>query len=37
MSHTALAKVLEMSIAGVGFAAERGESIAKEGDYSLEP
>ena len=37
ISHTALAKVLEMSVAGVGFAAERGESIAKEGDYFLEP
>ena len=30
MSHTALAKKLEMSPAGVGFAVERGESIAKE-------
>ena len=37
ISHTALAKALEMSVAGVGFAAERGESIAKEGNYSLEP
>jgi len=26
-----------VSIARVGFAAERGESIAKEGNYSLEP
>jgi putative transposase len=37
ISHTALAKTLDMSIAGVGFAAERGESIAKEASYSLEP
>jgi len=36
MSHTALAKRLEMSLAGVGFSVERGESIAKKGDYSLE-
>ena len=36
MSHTALAKKLEMSIAGVGFSVERGESIAKKGNYSLE-
>ncbi len=36
MSHTALAKVLEMSLAGVGFSVERGESIAKKGNYSLE-
>jgi len=36
MSHTALAKRLEMSLAGVGFSVERGESIAKKGSYSLE-
>ena len=36
MSHTALAKKLEMSLAGVGFSVERGESIAKKGKYSLE-
>jgi len=36
MSHTALAKKLEMSLAGVGFSVERGESIAKKGEYSLE-
>ena len=30
MSLTALAKILEMSIAGVGFAVERGELIAKK-------
>ncbi|MCP4665575.1 MAG: transposase, partial [Deltaproteobacteria bacterium] len=35
MSHTALAKKLEMSLAGVGFSVERGESIAKEGNYLL--
>ncbi len=36
LSHTSLAKKLEMSLAGVGFSVERGESIAKEGNYSLE-
>jgi putative transposase len=36
LSHTALAKRLEMSLAGVGFSVERGESIAKEGNFSLE-
>jgi hypothetical protein len=36
MSHTALAKALEMSLAGVGFSVERGESIARKGNYSLE-
>jgi len=36
MSHTALAKKLEMSLAGVGFSVERGESIAKKGKYSVE-
>lgn len=36
MSHTALAKELKMSLAGVGFSVERGESIAKEGNYFLE-
>ena len=35
MSHTVLAKKLEMSLAGVGFSVERGESIAKKGNYSL--
>ncbi|MBU4480656.1 transposase [Patescibacteria group bacterium] len=35
MSHTALAKKLEMSPAGVGFSVERGESIAKKGNYLL--
>jgi hypothetical protein len=30
MSHTSLAKKLEMSLAGVGFSVERGESIAKK-------
>jgi hypothetical protein len=28
--------VMIRGIAGVGFSAERGESIAKEGNYSLE-
>jgi len=36
MPHTALGKRLEMSLAGVGFSVERGESIAKKGRYSLE-
>ena len=36
ISHTALAKELEMSLAGIGFSVERGESIAKKGNYSLE-
>jgi REP-associated tyrosine transposase len=36
MSHTALAKELEMSVAGVGFSVERGEMIAKDVKYSLE-
>lgn len=36
LSHTALAKALEMSIAGVGFSVDRGESIAKEGNYFLQ-
>jgi REP element-mobilizing transposase RayT len=35
MSHTALAKRLEMSLAGVGFSVERGESVAKKGNYLL--
>ena len=30
MSHTDLARRLEMSIAGVGFSVERGASIAKK-------
>ena len=30
ISHTALAKELEMSLAGVGFSVERGESIARK-------
>jgi REP-associated tyrosine transposase len=36
MSHTVLAKKLEMSLAGVGFSVERGEAIAKKGNYSLD-
>ena len=35
MSLTALAKILEMSIAGVGFAVERGELIAKKDNFNL--
>ena len=35
-SHTALAKKLEMSLAGVVFSVERGESIAKRSHFSLE-
>jgi hypothetical protein len=35
MSHTFLAKRLEMSLAGVGFSVDRGESIAKNGNYLL--
>ena len=35
MSHTALARKLEMSVAGIGFSVKRGESIAKNGKYSL--
>jgi hypothetical protein len=36
LSHTVPAKKLEMSLAGVGFSVERGELIAREGNYSLE-
>jgi len=36
ISHTALAKELEMSLAGIGFSVERGVAIAKKGNYSLE-
>jgi len=36
ISHTALAKKPEMSLAGIGFSAERGESIARSGKYSLD-
>ena len=36
LPHTILAKRLEMSVANVGFSAERGETIVKEGNYSLE-
>jgi hypothetical protein len=35
MSHTALAKKLEMSLANIGFSSKRGESIAKEGSLSF--
>jgi len=36
MSHTTLAKKLEISLAGVGFSVERGESIARSANYSLD-
>ena len=36
ISHTALAKEMEMSLGGIGFSVERGETIAKKGNYSLE-
>jgi putative transposase len=36
MSHTSMAKKLEMSSANIGLSVERGELIAKEGNYSLE-
>ena len=36
MSHTELAKKLEMSLSNIGFSVERGESIAKRDNYSLE-
>ena len=35
ISHTDLAKKLEMSLAGIGCYVERGEAIAKEGNYLL--
>jgi len=35
MSLTALARKLEMSITGVGFAVERGELIAKKRNFML--
>ncbi|MFC1840987.1 transposase [Thermodesulfobacteriota bacterium] len=36
MSHTSLAKKLEMSLANVGLSVERGESIVKSCNYTLE-
>lgn len=36
MSYTVLARRLEMSLAGIGFSVERGASIAREENYSLE-
>ncbi len=36
MSHTSLAKKLEMSLSNIGLSVERGESIVKDGSYSLE-
>jgi hypothetical protein len=35
ISHTALAKKLEMSLAGIGFSVERGETIAEKGIRSM--
>jgi len=35
MTHTELAKKLEMSVGGIGLSVERGESIAREGSYLL--
>jgi hypothetical protein len=34
--YAALAKKLEMSLSGVGFSVERGESIARSANYSLD-
>jgi hypothetical protein len=36
ISHTELAKKLQLSLAGIGFSVDRGESIAKEGKYTIE-
>jgi hypothetical protein len=36
ISHTELAKKLEMSLAYIGFSLERGESIARIANYSLD-
>ena len=36
ITHTVLAKKLEMSLAGIGLSVERGEGIAKRGHFSLE-
>jgi len=36
MSHTSLAKKLEMSLSNIGLSVERGESIVKDGSYALE-
>ena len=36
ISHTSLAKKIEMSLANIGFCVERGELLVKEGNYSLE-
>ena len=35
MSHSVLAKKLEMSLSNIGFSAERVESIAKRGNHPL--
>jgi REP element-mobilizing transposase RayT len=36
ISHTSLARRLEMSISNIGLSVERGELIAREGKYTLE-
>ena len=36
ISHTSLARKLEMSLANIGLCVERGELIVKDGNYSLE-
>jgi hypothetical protein len=36
ISHTSLARKLEMSLANIGLCVERGEFIVKDGNYSLE-
>lgn len=36
MSHTSLAKKLDMSIANIELSVERGELIIKDSNYSLE-
>jgi hypothetical protein len=34
--YAALAKKLEMSLANIGFSVERGQSIARSANYSLD-
>jgi hypothetical protein len=36
LSHSTLAKKVEMSVAAVGSSIKQGESIAKDGKFSLE-
>ncbi|MBW1979646.1 MAG: transposase [Deltaproteobacteria bacterium] len=35
ISHTELARKLTMSLAGIGFSVQRGEAIARDGNYEL--